>query len=169
MKVSQFILTNMPALLHITWNRPGLFVTLYILGLKSDCQTFDPWQRQYLNALRCVREWGASQNRKSPQSRWFEIKGLIGQIKKCCLRPLLENGWVFGALCCSEKIHTLTASAASEWCKVGFRTLGDVCVEYLRGVYKAVSFAKLLGITICRSWIYLHFTGSRGRYLRLWN
>lgn len=78
---------------------------------------------------------------------------------------------MFGALCCSEKIHTLTASVASERCKVGFRTAGGVCVEYLRGVYKAASLAKPLGSTICLAWIYLttQFTGSRGRYLRLWN
>lgn len=78
---------------------------------------------------------------------------------------------MFGALCCSERIHTLTASVASEWCKVGFRTAGGVCVEYLRGVYKAASLAKPLGSTICLAWIYLtaQFTGSRGRYLRLWN
>lgn len=78
---------------------------------------------------------------------------------------------MFGALCCSEKLHTLTASAASEWCNGGFRTAGGVCVESLQGVYTAASFTKPLESTICLAWIHLtaHFTGSRGRYLRLWN
>lgn len=78
---------------------------------------------------------------------------------------------MFGAPCCSEEIHTLTASEARVWCEAGFRTAGSVCVEFLRGVYKAVSFAKQGESTICLSRIYptAHFTGSRERYWRRWN
>lgn len=82
---------------------------------------------------------------------------------KCSVRLLLVDRRVFGASCCSEEIHTLTASKASEWRQVGFHTAGSVCVEFLQGVYKAVSFAKPPGCTICLCWIYFsaHLTGSR--------
>lgn len=120
------------------------------------------WQRRYSNVAssRVVSAREALQNRKSPRSWCFESKGLLGL-------PLVD-GWMFGASCCSEKIHTTTAS---EWCEVGTRTAGSVCVECLRGVYKAASFAKLRESTICLSWIHLsaYFSGSPESCLRRWN